>query len=379
MFFRLNPECYFVPGTQNGAIYDLVEGNLYALNHLESELIKKCENNERIQNIDPFLSDLKRRCIGNFYEDKVYIEKIRLGSPIQDYQLGRPPFIARAFLEINNTCNRSCWYCGRHGINRNMGCLGCNKWDETGENLNIVTWKRIIDELKDLECNSIIFTGGDLTQNWAKTLEIVNYAGNAFEKKIVILNSGNFKDTFAEDLKNKAQILIQTEDQNIIQEQNLYLLSVDNEKKYPDEGQFSENVAIEAISHDFRTLQSDHPIITKQKLKKVDIFRFSHNQKVHPCLGNSIAISWKGEVLPCPLLRAHSFGNIKDRQLFTFFEDHENGLDKYWNLRLETFEKCKKCEFKYACTDCRALEEALTGDLSGKKMCNYDPAAGTWL
>lgn len=48
MYFRLNPECYFVRGSKNGAIFDLIDGKIVALDHQETELMTICENNEPI-------------------------------------------------------------------------------------------------------------------------------------------------------------------------------------------------------------------------------------------------------------------------------------------------------------------------------------------
>ena len=157
MYFRLNPECYFVKGKKCGAIYNLIEGNRYALDQKESEIVDSYERNNSIKREDEeFLKKLKELCLGNFYVKRVYIEKLRLSSPIEESQPGHPPQLNRAFLEINNSCNRNCWFCGYHGIKRSWGCMGCNKWEEDGETLTTERWKEILDELKDLDCNMTI-------------------------------------------------------------------------------------------------------------------------------------------------------------------------------------------------------------------------------
>lgn len=375
MLFRLNPECYYVPGHTNGAIYDLIEGDIYALNQNESDVIKKCENCEPVEDSNPFLLDLKRRCIGNFYKSDVYIEKLRLGSPIQDYQRGRPPFIARAFLEINNTCENSCWYCGYHGIHRSLGCMGCNIWNETGKEICISQWKRIIDELKDLKCNSLIFTGGDLTSDWEKTRDLVTYSSGSFRDIHIILNESKCLPSVLDDLGINVHLILQTTDPAKIRSDHTFLMSATEGMHHPEQP----NVAVEIIARDFSLLQPDNPVVSRKKVKRVDLFRFCHNKKSHPCLGNSLTITWKGDIIPCPLLRRHSVGNILKRPLYTFLDENGGGLAKYWNLRLETLGKCSECEFRYACTDCRPLEESLTGSLRAKQLCNYDPHAGTWI
>jgi radical SAM protein with 4Fe4S-binding SPASM domain len=101
--------------------------------------------------------------------------------------------------------------------------------------------------------------------------------------------------------------------------------------------------------------------------------------RYHPCIRNTLIISYTGNVLPCPMMRRHGFGNIGDKELHTLFEkggaDKINGL---WKLNLGKIDRCNGCEFRYSCGDCRALEESLTGRLHGKAACNYNPEEGTW-
>lgn len=379
MFFRLNPECYFIEGDCCGAIYDLVEGSFYALGHQEAALIQKCENNQPVSGNEEFLRELKRECIGNFYDKKIYVEKLRLGSPVVDLQPGYPPEIVRAFLEINNTCDRSCWYCGYHAISRSQGCLGCNKWDETGEDLSIDRWKQVIDELRDLGCAALFFTGGDLTLAWEKTRELLEYSHDKFLRVFIILNSRNFSQEIACEVNNYAVPIIQVSNPSEVRPDNTQQLLIiehdpDVEKGYTP----GKNLMIDIVSKNFKKTHAGSLLTSKKKLPEIDIHTFFHNKKGHPCLGNSLAVSWKGDIIPCTFLRSHPIGNIRDTSLSTVIGENWDSLKTFWNLRLDTVGKCKKCEFRYSCSDCRALEEAQGGDLNGKQFCDYHPETGTW-
>lgn len=379
VYFRLNPECYYVEGDHCGAIYDLIEGTVYALDPHESEIIRNCENNQLIDGSEEFLRELKRICLGNFYDTKVYIEKLRVGSPVEEYQAGRPPHLLKAFLEINNMCEQSCWYCGYYGIRRSLGCMGCNKWNEQGKHLDTQQWKQIIDELRDLECPTIYFIGGDLTSEWDKTLLLIDYATDSFKEIYVVIHDRNFSNLIAEDLKNKAHPIIQIEDPTQIRENCSNLLIVKNNNSSQIMNTSLKNVAFDIISNDFTNLTPESPLSSKKKINKVDIHSFSRNKKYHPCLGNTIAISWNGEILPCPLLRHHSLGNINNLHLYTIFQKKGKELEKFWNMSLKSLKKCRNCEFAYACLDCRALEESLIGNLENKLLCSYDPTKGIWV
>jgi tRNA A37 methylthiotransferase MiaB len=140
MYFRLNPECYFVCGEKLGAIYDLVDNKVYSLNQRETEILKQCEKNSSVNTEEDFLKELKQLRMGNFYTDKIYVQKLRIGSMFQD-PFSEPLQIQRAFIEINNSCNRNCWYCGFQGsrdvwdalaviVDRNWRHLSIERWKE---------------------------------------------------------------------------------------------------------------------------------------------------------------------------------------------------------------------------------------------------------
>lgn len=379
MHFRLNPECYFIRGNHSAAIYDLIEGTIYSLDGNESRIVAECEENKEISGSIGFLKDLQDACVGKFYEEKIFMEKLRVGSPIEEYQPGHPPYISKAFLEINNKCTQDCWFCGYNGISRSLGCMGCNKWLEEGDALSLKDWKQVVDQLVDLDCHSILLTGGDLTSCWETTLDIIQYARNSVKNVSVIMNINFLSEKILDDVKNQANLIINTENPGDISRDNFYILTIaENEIDKTNEIS-SENVSLDLISKDFRTIDSKSPLVSKKKINKTDIYQFSHNKKFHPCLGNSLTISWRGEVLPCPLMRSRSFGKIHKKTLPHFFKPGENNLETFWNLRLDTLSKCKNCEFRYSCGDCRALEESLTGNLSGKVLCNYDPENGVWI
>jgi len=378
LFFRLNPECFFIRGVRFGAIYDLIEGDIYSLDSHESDLVQQCENNEIISSSNDFLIKLKQQCLGNFYEKPVYIEKVRVGSPIISYQPGSPPVINRAFLEINNSCDQSCWYCGYYGIHRSNGCYGCNKWNESGEDVSIERWKELIDELSDLECQSLFFTGGDLTCVWDKTLELVNHASNSFQKIFICLNNNKINDNILGDIRSKAVPIIQTDSVFDENSENVYLSIVDVDRKQ-EPPKNSKNIIIDYISKNFNSPQTRNVLHPAKKILKTDIFRFSHNKKVHPCIGNNIVVTWNGEILPCPMLRSFSVGNIKNSPLYSVFAKKDTLLEKYWSLRLDSLSNCGKCEFRFACTECRAVEYSITGDITKNELCSYDPTEGTWI
>ncbi len=379
MYFRLNPECYFVCGEKLGAIYDLVDNKVYSLNQRETEILKQCEKNSSVNTEEDFLKELKQLRMGNFYTDKIYVQKLRIGSMFQD-PFSEPLQIQRAFIEINNSCNRNCWYCGFQGVKRSLGCVGCNKWTEIGEPLSIERWKELMNQLRDLSCANIYIKGGDLTLIWKKTMHILDHANSIFRKVYISLHHQSLSDGILNELKGRAKVIVQVDKLCDIQPGSdcSYLLT-----KKPNEWKnvsnlISKNVKVDFAITDINFLPKDLPIMSQKKIS-TKLRDFFHNVKYHPCLGGTITICNNGDVLPCPMMRNNIVGNLKNKELYTILDKKDDGLLKFWNLNLDKIGKCKSCQFRYACSDCRSLEGCLTRGLDSKSLCSYDPVEGVWL
>jgi radical SAM protein with 4Fe4S-binding SPASM domain len=367
-----------IMGKMRGAIYDLIDEKVYSLSEQETKLLKQCEKNRPIREDEGTLCDLKRRRLGNFYSNPPYIQKLRVGSPYLENE-GDPPALYRAFLEINNSCSRDCWFCGRNGIKRSLGCIGCNKWDDCGEIPELERWKELINELKDLSCRDIFITGGDLTLAWDRAIEILRYAEGKFKNIYITLHQRSASSDKVDYLMNKAKLIIQADDPNDIKLNNSEIFLITSSQN--DRADFidNKNIRTDFLIEDKSILQRDTLLFSKKKIRSVNLFQFQNNLEYHPCLGHTLAINCDGRVTPCPMMRKYSFGNIKIDKLCTIFQKQWEAIDKFWKLNLDKIEKCADCEFRYSCDDCRALEECLTGEIGGKILCSYNPINGEWI
>jgi len=381
MYFRLNPECYLIHGIKCGAIYDLADQKVYSLDKRETEIVTSCENNKIINGDENILKELKRHCIGNFYLKKTYIQKIRVGRLLEGGEdQKQTPKLYRSFLEINNLCNRSCWFCGINGIKRTMGCMGCNKWAENGRLMDLEMWKKLIDGLHDLDCKNIYICGGDLTLVWDYTLDIIDYAFKKFTNIYVTLHQRSISPDIINDLKNKSNIIIQTESiKNIIENNSTILLIMNQEDGIECDRIKRKDIIKDYTIDDINLLSNDHPIVSKMKIVPTNVRKFFNNVEYHPCLGHTLAICCNGDVIPCPMMRYHKFGNVMNGELYAIFEKNWERIYSTWKLNLDKIDKCSMCEFRYSCNDCRSLEESLTGNLTGKTLCRYIPTEGIWL
>ena len=102
---------------------------------------------------------------------------------------------------------------------------------------------------------------------------------------------------------------------------------------------------------------------------------FTESQQHNTCLNRKISIDKDGYIKNCPSM-AHHFGHISDTKLEDVIANPE--FTKYWYIKKDEITKCKDCEFRHICTDCRAYRENPDDLYSAPLKCGYDPYTGVW-
>ena len=120
---------------------------------------------------------------------------------------------------------------------------------------------------------------------------------------------------------------------------------------------------------------SDHCGFVQPAYFALNLDHFSEAQGHNTCLNRKISIDATGEIKNCPAL-IKSFGNVRGTRLADVatmqpFKD-------VWTIKKDEIEVCRACEFRYMCTDCRALLTDPSNILSKPAKCEYDPFTGTW-
>jgi SPASM domain peptide maturase of grasp-with-spasm system len=107
----------------------------------------------------------------------------------------------------------------------------------------------------------------------------------------------------------------------------------------------------------------------------MNIPHYTESLAHNTCLNRKISIDIDGNIKNCPSMK-ESFGNIKD----TTLEEAINkpGFTKYWNITKDEIAKCKDCEFRHVCTDCRAYLENPDDVYSAPLKCGYNPHTCEW-
>jgi radical SAM protein with 4Fe4S-binding SPASM domain len=98
------------------------------------------------------------------------------------------------------------------------------------------------------------------------------------------------------------------------------------------------------------------------------------NKKYNSCWGRQVAVTGNGSVRPC------LFSDLIVGNLYTAPVDPIiRALARYWNITKDQVERCKECELRYVCFDCREIARRKNGGLySPNPLCNYEPTSGTW-
>ena len=124
---------------------------------------------------------------------------------------------------------------------------------------------------------------------------------------------------------------------------------------------------------------SNYEILSKRyytkPLFKVSRTSFYRNHYYNPCWNSKIAITASGDIIPCIFARKFIIGNVKNKKI----EECKEDILSKWKITKDNIDKCKKCEYKYACTDCRPLAIGILDSKTAKyPRCCYEPEVGKW-
>ncbi len=109
---------------------------------------------------------------------------------------------------------------------------------------------------------------------------------------------------------------------------------------------------------------------------RVNMRTFTEAKNFNSCLHKKISIDPQGNIMNCPSIPV-TYGNIRNRSLVEIVEE-EKEFKKLWGIKKDSVKKCRQCEFRYICTDCRAYLEEPSDLLSKPLKCGYDPLTNQW-
>ncbi len=408
MFFRLNPEIRLILGAKNGVIYDFLDNKVYELSSEEKSVLELAEKSKEVEEISRYLGmegsatevleKYKEKNLGEFYEQKPYIEPLRLKSPLSGTFYESPPHLTNFFVELNNNCQHDCPYCGRNTMKRVFGCIGCNVRDGQKNALEGGYYTSVLDQAYKLGAGQIFLSGGNVLEDLDMLSAVLDHCEELHFPAVFLTCHENHVNPYAVNFLNRYTGLnvflncsfpVSSRTLEIAGnlQCNLTLVPV------VDVTDMSEEDVTEKIQHEYEKVQNrrvswqidycssdftkDYSKISlfgKERTKNATLQFFERCQEYHPCLGGILTISSDGNVYVCRVIREKSLGNVVDTNLSEIMRNRKEEIKKFWNLNRDKITPCRNCEYRYSCMDCRAIE----ADMYYTNLCRYDPHTGKW-
>lgn len=409
VYFRLHPFCYFVNESQHGCIYDTNQGRMIELDSENSQIILNCEANVPVTLTDrAFLEKLQELNLGTFYESLPFIDTfINDNKKIKSMMFPENHYLYRMFISLTNRCNLNCCFCSEdYKLFRKTGC---KKWPLNHERqlLDREQWYSLIRSFCKLGGDELLFIGGEPLLQKELLLDLIRFSRNNHIHRFTVYTNGQLLDEetlklfSSYQVKVKLQISSLDDDTNesitgvrygykeiiglienmldaFIEVQPVLLVSRYNEhqveKTIADLKKISSKLK---LSLDFLYPKPANPHYSSkwegtmyEKTKqfgKVSIEKLNHLRIYNECLYGQVAVTETGEVLPCPMMRDLSLGNIASDELVNIL--NESNYNDFISMNKDQVGKCSGCSFRYNCSDCRALERAATGQFEQMEYC----------
>jgi len=136
---------------------------------------------------------------------------------------------------------------------------------------------------------------------------------------------------------------------------------------------FFPGVKREKKSYDFNGCKLLSQI--NEEFQVITVNEYEFNIQFNSCWGGKVAICSDLTLRPC-IYSNIIIGNLRE---FRDPSDLKEKLKPYWGLTKDKVIRCKDCEFRYICFDCREIPYRKTHHLDSENFqCNYDPQAGKW-
>lgn len=407
MYYQLHDHCKLVTGKARGAIYDFNSGKVYSINKAAVDLIEYFQQNQVLPILNEaaptqmqFLDSLTKKNLGSLYLTKPI--------PLMNLTTVKPSLqLDFAWLELTSRCNSRCLHCYTSSTEKEsnekrvsperwlsliseLGKTGCNALQFIGgEPLLYPHWRDLVKKASDEKFGLIeIFTNATLLNDEildflaAHQVHIATtlYAGSATIHDQVTQNKGSFEKT----MQSIKKILAKQIPLRIAS-----ILMKTNEHEAENIMQLCKELGVTAAPPDVirPTGRGDNQDLQPDTYQKPPIQppffttapEFQLAQFFHPCIAGKVAITTAGDVLPCIFARNFSYGNIINTPIAEILSQAK--LKECWQTTKDKIKKCKDCEYRYACPDCRPLaqSQSLSQDwYAAPSDCSYDPLTGLW-
>lgn len=401
-YFFLTDDVHLRTGKTNCVLYHLSTGDMNAIDNELGRILDLTENKKSISevstllgiSIEDILSQLQLiidNKMGALSPKPVHVDKYNR-DPYFGIVSHRTPKINTCFVELPGICTQTCSFCGSPTL---FQCGTCTKVDLLADTVGLFSALRRIAQL---EPRNITFHGGDPLSNLEQLKTAVDYLRSVdYDQNISLITNGKllndevvnmfhkysispiipyfFGYTSEEYIRNCSTMLsekgIVVKITLVVFEDSKIIPELDYIYRLTNAGAIFTSMIYNKHKEN---ITSHYPKVVKTTLRTTEDV-FYHTSYHHPCLSNTVAISVKGDILPCPHMKKEVLGNIRFCSDIDYIFEKRSIYD-YWDLPLLMIDNCRECAFQNGCMDCRALEIMITGDIYGKRLCSLPEKTG---
>ena len=400
-YFFIKDYCEIVNGDKGSLLYDIKNQKMFSFDFLSGKIVNAFEQKQTLKsindtygekNVNSIISELLKQNLGYYSEDSFYQEKFRVGRNTFSF-LEITPFLNTCFIELPTDCNKNCYFCN---YDKYYACETCTKPKFLKREINEKRYYELLNNVLLLDFKKLVFHGGDPITNWGTLYKLLQYVRQKSQNNITIivktngeLLKENIIDFFISYNINPLLVFDCTKNYEIKLSQKLTNINYLLKKMYNNNLLYYANVVVDYntasnldniyqflkeynfkhISNSVVIKKNSIPdIVTKLNLNDRAFYNFNFQKQYHPCLNGNIAITSDRKIIPCPSMYENIIIDLDKQDFLSCFEVKDN-IQSYWKLSLDKIEVCKKCEYRYSCTDCRSLDEKICHNLYGKKLC----------
>lgn len=403
MYFNFNEGSDLVKGYKNCLVLNVIRKNCITINKNFYKILLKCKKGKALEKITnnynkliDLLKVLENNNIGKIENVYKKLKKNKINKNV----------LNMVWLPITNSCNYKCIHCYEEA-----------KPKHEENSIGIKDYYRFFKTLKKkFMVNCVQITGGEpLIKGKKFIIELLDMLSKIDIKYIEIYTNLSFLDDDYIEIFKKYNVHIATSLYSSIPEvndsitqikgsqettiKNLDILKKNNIpfrigivimkqnmndasslRKYLNErynlkdtknydiirpmgrGEIKENIPYE--------LFKDRYINQMKNIPNYSYNFYWYNKVFNSCWGNKVCLKYDGNIYPCVMSKI-SFGNYKNVNKIL------NVKNSYRFINKDKVKICKKCEFRYLCTECRAMYSSKKKNLKEKPFtCTYNPKIG---
>lgn len=390
---EINKNVILVKGVNRGAIYQLDTGNVYSINAEAVQIIEKYINQKVSHDFLVALHDE-----GLFSFNYTFCNYIPSNVTKK---------LNTVWYEVTQSCNMKCLHCyegGEHKPGKDL--------------LTLHDWKNITHQLKEIGIGRVIVIGGEPTL-YKHIEELLVFLHREEIKTTLFTNTYPINNELMNTiLKTRPEIKVSLYGINANVHDAITGIQGSFDKlintiTFLGKNGIEVNIAITVMRENEHQIDSFPEFVAQLPIQryKIDVIRkvfdgkqnlhfpdsesvkrksyrhspnfyatkeiFDRNISFNSCWFGKLVITENGKVLPCVFARNHEIGNIRtDTIKELLYKSTE--LDNYWRLAVCKLNKCKLCEYRYACIDCRPLAEGVSNIHEKNPRCLYNPYKGVW-